>query len=237
VGDELVQNAILAALGDDELDRLRSMAEVVDLRVRDQVYGYRKPITEVYFPTTCVLSMVAVADDRLAVEIGTVGYEGMMGLPLFLGAVSSPTEAFCQVAGRAARMTADQLMAFFSGDGQLHSLLHRYTQTVMAQLSQNVACNTIHSTEQRAARWLLTTADRVRADEFHLTQEFLAQMLGVRRPTVSEIASKMQADGLITYTRGDLTILDRRRLTKIACSCYEILKAEFDAIPNVRSDP
>lgn len=235
MADELTQNAILGAMADGELDRLRPMLQLVDMRIRDEVYSYRARITEVYFPITCVLSMVAVADDRMSVEIGTVGYEGMVGLPLFLGSVTSPTAAFCQVSGRAARLAADDLSAFLTRDGRLHDLLHRYTQTLMAQLSQNVACNSVHSAQQRCARWLLTTADRARSDHFRLTQEFLAQMLGVRRPTVSDIASKLQADGLITYSRGDLAILERDRLTDVACSCYKIIKDEFDAIPDVEA--
>jgi CRP-like cAMP-binding protein len=152
----------------------------------------------------------------------------MVGLPLFLGAAKSSTAAFCQVPGTAAALSADDFREFLNHDGQLHSLLHRYTQTVMMQMSQSVACNVAHLTEQRAARWILATGDRTRSDHFPLTQEFLAQMLGVRRSTVSPIAAKLQADGLLTYTRGNITILDRKRLTSVACECYEIIKNEFD---------
>ena len=161
----------------------------------------------------------------------------MVGLPLFLGVTTSPTAAFCQIPGRAARLSARDLAEFLSGDGRLHSLLHRYTQTTMAQLSQNVVCNSAHTAEQRAARWLLTSSDRVRSDRFLLTQEFLAQMLGVRRPTVSEVASKLQADGLISYSRGTITITDRPRLTNVACDCYRVIKEEFDTIIGYRPWP
>jgi CRP-like cAMP-binding protein len=234
VGDELAQNAILAALDDGELERLRGMLELVDVGLKEPVYEYRGPIGDVYFPISAVFSMVALADDRIVVEVSTIGYEGIVGLPLFLGATSSPTAAFCQIPGRAARMSAADLTEFLGIDGQLHSLLHRYTHTTMAQMSQNVVCNSTHTAEQRAARWLLTTGDRVRSDRFPLTQEFLAQMLGVRRPTVSEIAGKLQADGLISYSRGTITITDRTRLTDTACDCYRIIKAEFDALPEHR---
>lgn len=234
MGDELVQNAILAALGEDERERLRPMLELFDMEIRHQVYEYRGPITDVYFPISGVISMVGLADRRIVVEVATTGFEGMVGLPLFLGATTSPTEAFCQIAGRAARLSAADLAGFLVNDGQLHSVLHRYTHTTMAQLSQNVVCNSAHTAEQRAARWLLTSGDRVRSNQFLLTQEFLAQMLGVRRPTVSDLASKLQADGLISYSRGAVSITDRPRLIDVACDCYRIIKEEFEAITHYR---
>jgi CRP-like cAMP-binding protein len=170
----------------------------------------RELIAEVHFPLSSVYSMVALADHQHPqVEVATIGYEGMVGLPLFLGATTSPNTAFAQVAGRAAILSAADFRDFLATDGALHSLLHRYTQTSLVQVSQNVVCNTVHSTEKRAARWLLTTGDRVRCDTFPLTQDFLAQMLGVRRQTVSESASRLQADGLIQYTCGIVTIADR----------------------------
>jgi CRP-like cAMP-binding protein len=233
MGDELTQNAILAALGDEELGRLRSMLDLVEVELKEEVYQYREPITGVYFPISAVYSIVGLADGE-TVEVGTVGFEGMVGLPLFLGATTSPTTAFCQIPGQAARLSAADLVEFLADDGQLHSVLHRYTQTTMAELSQNVVCNSAHTTTQRAARWLLTTGDRVRSDRFPLTQEFLAQMLGVRRPTVSDVASKLQSEGLISYSRGTIVITDRLRLNEAACDCYRIIKAEFDAISEFR---
>jgi CRP-like cAMP-binding protein len=229
VSDELYDNALLANLPPSEFEVLRPSLEAVDMGIRHPVYQPRRPIEHVYFPLSSVFSMVATAgEDRVVVEVGTIGYEGMVGLPLFLGAPSSPHAAFCQIAGRAARLSAVDLHEFLAEDGELHRLLHRYTQTTMVQLSQNVACNQTHTTEQRTARWLLTTADRVRSNTFLLTQEFLGQMLGVRRPTVSEVASQLQADGLIEYTRGRIRILDRPALVRVACDCYLIVKAEFD---------
>lgn len=228
--DELRQNAILANLPDAEFDKIRPRLEVIDAETQHQVHQAREPITHVYFPLTSVFSMVAIADDRIVVEVGTIGFEGMVGLPLFLGAATSPHAAFCQVPGRAARMSAADLGEFLTHDGTLHAQLHRYTQTTMVQMAQSVVCNNAHSTQQRAARWLLTTGDRVRSDQFPLTQEFLSQMLGVRRPTVSETASQLQADGLIRYGRGVITIVDRAALERVTCDCYWIIKTEFDAL-------
>jgi CRP-like cAMP-binding protein len=191
----------------------------------------RELIAEVHFPLSSVYSMVALADHQHPqVEVATIGYEGMVGLPLFLGATTSPNTAFAQVAGRAAILSAADFRDFLATDGALHSLLHRYTQTSLVQVSQNVVCNTVHSTEKRAARWLLTTGDRVRSDTFPLTQDFLAQMLGVRRQTVSESASRLQADGLIQYTCGIVTIADRAALEAGACECYRIIRDEFEQL-------
>jgi len=226
--DELRRNAILARLPKREFERVQRRLEVVNAEVRHQVYQPGRPITEVYFPLSSVFSMVAMVDERVVVEIGTIGLEGMVGLPLFLGAASSPHAAFCQVPGPAARLSADDLRQALTGDGVLHRELNRFTQATMVQIAQNVVCNTAHSAEQRAARWLLTTQDRVGREVFPLTQQFLAQMLGVRRPTVSETASRLQSQGLVRYSRGVITITDRSGLEHLACDCYRIVKAEFD---------
>jgi CRP-like cAMP-binding protein len=232
--DELRANAILAQLPEREFVRLSDQAQILDAQVREQLYRPGEPITEVMFPLTSVYSLVATADRRVLVEVATIGREGMAGLPLFLGATSSPQAAFCQVAGRAVRLSAVALREILGDDGVLHRVLNRFTQATMVQISQNVVCNATHTTSQRAARWLLTTQDRVGRDEFDLTQEFLAQMLGVQRPTVSETARRLHTDGLISYRRGTLTILDRQGLERIACTCYGIVHAEFEAM--TRSD-
>jgi CRP-like cAMP-binding protein len=184
----------------------------------------------VYFPISAVFFLVATAGERVVVEVATIGREGMVGLPLFLGVGSSPHACFCQVAGSAARLSAEGLRLALSGDGALHGLLNRYTQGTMVQIAQNVVCNIAHTAEQRACRWLLTTHDRVGRDQFPLTQDFLAQMLGVRRPTVSETASRLQADDLIRYRRGVMTICNRAALERMACPCYAVVKGEFDAM-------
>lgn len=181
-----------------------------------------------------VFSLVGMADDRVMVEVATIGREGMVGLPVFLGAASTPLAAFCQVPGPAVKITAHALRRALADDGALHAALNRFTQATMVQIAQNVVCNSSHATIQRAARWLLTTRDRVGAEEFPLTQEFLGQMLGVRRPAVSEVACRLQAQGLIRYRRGTITITDATALQQAACSCYAIVKAEFDLITGSR---
>lgn len=230
--DETGRNAVLAALPREELDRLRDQLDLVDVEPRQGVYEAGSAIKEVYFPFDAVFSLVAVADGKNVVEVATIGREGMVGLPLFLGALSSPHPSFCQVAGRAARLGASEFREALAVGGTLHHVLNRLTQATMVQIAQNVVCNNSHGVFQRAARWLLTTADRVGGDEFPLTQEFLAQMLGVRRPTVSDTARRLQIDGLISYSRGQMGIVDRHRLLEVACECYGIVTAEFLALTN-----
>lgn len=226
----LRENAVVRQLPDGEFDRFQSHAEIMDAPTRQRVHAPGEPITAVYFPLSAVYSLVAVADERILVEVATIGHEGMVGLPLFLGATSSPHAAFCQVPGQTARLDAEDLRRVLTGDGVLHRALNRLTQATMVQVAQNVVCNTSHDLEQRAARWLLTTQDRVTGDAYPLTQEFLAQMLGARRPTVSQIASRLQERGLIRYSRGVMQILDRPALEATACDCYQIVRREFDAI-------
>jgi CRP-like cAMP-binding protein len=226
----LRRNAIIRRLPEPEYERFADVAEVIQADVRHQVHRAGEPITEVYFPLSGVYSMVALADERVVVEVATIGVEGMVGLPFFLGASSSPHAAFCQVPGEAARLTTDDLRSLLNHDGALHALLNRLTQATMVQVAQNVVCNNTHNLEQRAARWLLTTQDRVQDDVFPLTQEFLAQMLGTRRPTVSQAARRLQEQDLITYARGVMRIIDQSGLRALACQCYEIVRAEFDAM-------
>jgi CRP-like cAMP-binding protein len=227
--DELRRNAILAALPGPELDWLRPQLQLIDAQMREQVAEPDKPITDVYYPISSVYSMVGRTDGH-QVEVATIGREGMVGVPVFLGRSTSPHATFCQVAGHAAAMPAGDLRPALAHGGELHGLLHRFTQATMVQIAQNVVCNSTHNLTQRAARWLLTTHDRVTSDEFPLTQEFLGQMLGARRPTVSETAGKLQAQGLIRYARGRITITDRPGLEHTACPCYGVVRAEFDAL-------
>ena len=228
--DEPARNFILGALPGDEYRELSDLLEPVEVETRQLIYDSGKPIRHVYFPTTTVTSMVSHIQDEVAVEVATVGREGMVGLPVFLGVTASPNTVFAQIAGAALRLSADDLRTVLVGDGALHRQLHRYVQAMMVQLSQNVACNRLHTTEERAARWLLMTADRVGSTRFSLTQEFLAQMLGVRRATVSLTAGLLHNAGLISYRRGAITIDDRDGLEEAACECYDIVHAEFDKL-------
>lgn len=228
--DPFLRNSILAQLPEDEYGKLRPGLQLEQSEMKHTAYRPGTPITRVYFPLSAVYSLVATTEGQLAVEVATIGHEGLVGLPVYLGAASSPQTAFCQVPGEAACLDVEDFREALRRDGQLHRLLNRYTQATMVQISQNVVCNRTHPAEQRMARWLLTTQDRVGRTEFPLTQEFLAQMLGVHRPTVSDTAQRIQAQSLIRYRRGVVTISDRQGLEGLACGCYRIVKDEFDSI-------
>nr|WP_296067966.1 Crp/Fnr family transcriptional regulator [uncultured Actinoplanes sp.] len=229
-------NFLLAALPDGEWAAMRPHVQLVEPTLKDIVYKVGETIAHVDFPATAVLSMINEVDGEAAVEVATIGREGMSGLPVFLGVPESPNTVLVQMPGVLIRMSAPQLREFLLGDGALHGQLHRYVQATIVQLSQNVACNRIHTTEERAARWLLMTADRVGGPHFVLTQEFLAQMLGVRRATVSLTAGLLQSAGLISYRRGNMTIENRAALEEIACDCYRIVRAEFDRLRTGQDD-
>jgi CRP-like cAMP-binding protein len=175
-----------------------------------------------------VMSMLADIEEDNLVEVATVGNEGMVGLPLFLGATMTPGQAFAQVPGAALRMSAAAFVKAVNGSGALSSVLHRYTQALMIQISQGPGCNRAHEIGQRCARWLLLTHDRVGADEFSLTQEFLGQMLGVRRATVNNIAVQFQEAGYIEYSRGSIRICNRKKLEELSCNCYFVIRDEYD---------
>ena len=221
-------NRLLSALPLDYQQEMAAGLEKVSLGLRSVVYETRKPIEFVYFPLTGVLSMLADMEEENLVEVATVGNEGMIGLPLFLGATQTPGICFSQVPGESLRMKADLFRRLTREGGPLARLLHRYTQALMVQISQGMACNRVHSLGQRCARWLLMTHDRVNADEFQLTQEFLGQMLGVRRATVNEIATRFQEMSLISYTRGHIRILNRKGLESEICHCYWVIREEYD---------
>ncbi|WP_138759134.1 Crp/Fnr family transcriptional regulator [Modestobacter altitudinis] len=230
------RNLLLRALPPEEYGRLADALEPVTLELRDTIFSPGKPIEHLYFPVDCVLSLVATIDGEAVIEVATIGFEGVAGLPAFLGVGESPHDCYCQVPGRALRLATADLRRFLSGDGALHDVLHRFTNATMVQLAQNVTCNRLHTTEERCARWLLQTRDRVGADEFLMTQEFLSQMLGVRRGTVSLTASVLQQAGIIRYTRGRISVLDATALHDVACECYDIVQAEharIDAAPEL----
>jgi CRP-like cAMP-binding protein len=223
------RNHLLTLLPEDELNALLPDLERVELEVRDLVYDVNVPIEYAYFPEDGVVSMVGLMSDGTAVEVATVGNEGMLGLPAFLGADSILGQAFSQVAGVAFRMRTEAFRRA-AGSGRFQQLMQRYTQAIFTQVAQSSACNRLHLTEERFARWLLMTHDRVARDEFQLTQDFLSQMLGVRRATVSQIAAQAQKDGVIEYSRGRMRILDRTALEAGACECYAIIRTEFERL-------
>jgi CRP-like cAMP-binding protein len=227
------QNLLLNALnGGERPPGMRSLElvslELVTLGVRQILYEPDVPIDYVYFPIDGVHSMLAQVEEGIEIEVATVGNEGMTGLPIFLGTDTTPGRAFTQVPGQAYRLAAAEFKELIREPSRITAVLHRYTQALMVQISQGTGCNRIHTNDQRCARWLLQTQDRVGRDEFQLTQEFLAQMLGVRRATVSETAGRLQAEGMIQYSRGVIRITDRVRLEETSCACYGIVRREYD---------
>ena len=223
-------NHLLRALPEDDLASLNALLEPVRLNFQDLIYQEHDPVDFLYFATAGVLSQVAELDGSTVIELNTIGREGMAGLPAFLGSTTNPNRVFCQVEGEALRLTPAQLVPHLGHDRALHLLLHRYTHATIVQLALSVACNRVHSVEERMARWLLMTRDRVDNDTFPLTQEFLGQMLGVRRATVSLSAGVLQAAGLIRYSRGRIRLLDRVRLEEAFCECYGVVRDEFDRL-------
>jgi CRP-like cAMP-binding protein len=221
---EPVANRLLAALPGKEYQRLRPHIEEVSLSFGEVLYESGETIRRVYFPNHGIVSLLSMVEDRSTLEVGVVGPEGMVGISVFLGAQASLNQALVQGAGAAMSMKADAMRKHVGHDGPLPDLLRRYANSLLAQISQTAACNRFHAVEARLSRWLLMTHDRLRSNEFRLTQEFLSHMLGVRREGVTKAARALQQMNLISYVRGQLTILDRTGLEARSCGCYEIVK-------------
>ena len=222
---ELIANSVLAALPSRTYEALGTGLESVKLNFGEVLYEPGQTIRYVYFPNDCLVSLLTLVDDRFALEVGLVGYDGMVGMPLTLGSAISPVRALVQGAGTVLRMKEDRFRREFRRSVPLQRELYRYLNALMAQITQTAACNRFHVVEARLARWLLMTYDRVRSDEFRLTQEFLAHMLGVRRVGVTEAASALQRRKLIEYHRGMITILDHPGLEAAACTCYALVRS------------
>jgi CRP-like cAMP-binding protein len=220
-------NLLLEGLPSSELDGLRRSIERVRPRMRQVLFEQWEPIQYAYFPQGGVFSLLAQMRDHATVETLTVGNEGIVGLHAVLGASQSPTRAICQVSGWALRVPIDALIEAAPRNGVLFDRLIRYAQARLTALSRSVACNRLHSAQQRYARWVLTTQDRVGADEFPITQEFLAQMLGVTRPTISLVGQELQSQRVIHYAQGRLTVDDRAGLERVSCECYETTRQAF----------
>jgi CRP-like cAMP-binding protein len=240
---DAIKNHILAGLPDDERAQIIPRLELVNLKVRQILYDVNVPIEHVYFPEDGIVSIVAVTSQRSAVEVGTIGNEGVIGVPVFLGVKSTPNQAFSQVPGCAFRMAANDFREL-SKTGKLHSLVEGFAHALFTFTAQTAVCNRVHQVEQRCARWLLMAHDRVGKNPFPLTHDFLSQMLGVRRATVSQTAAALYELGAIDYTRGLVTIVDRQRLEAVACECYQVIRTEYervrggsDAAPAVSTQP
>jgi CRP-like cAMP-binding protein len=223
-------NRILKALTRPEYERLAEYLEPVNLWLGEVLCHPDEPITHVYFPNRGTVSIVSVFEDGGSVEVGMVGNEGMFGVCIFLGNVSTPLEAIVQMPGDGLRMRADVLKKEFKKCGQLQDLLLRYTQAFITQIAQTAACNRAHKIEQRLARWLLMCQDRAHSNDLELTHEFIATMLGARRAGVTEAAGQLQHAGFISYRRGNVTIIDRPGLETMSCECYPVVKKVFDRL-------
>ena len=222
-------NSLLAALPRTECRRLLDELEQVALTYGEVLYEPGEQIKYVYFPNDSLVSLLTLVDQHQALEVGLVGREGMVGIPLALEIAISPVRALVQGTGTAMRIKAAPFIKELRQSRALRRELHRYTYALMAQVTQTAACNRFHVVEARLARWLLMTQDRLQTSSFRLTQDFLSQMLGVRRVGVTKAARTLQHDKLISYSRGNITILDREGLETAACSCYEVVKAMYDA--------
>jgi CRP-like cAMP-binding protein len=221
------RNRVLKLLAPTELERLSPALEPVRLEFKEALYEQDTPITHLYFLDSGVVSMVTDSDGQ-TVETGTVGREGMVGLSAFFGMPNANGRTFCQIPGEGHRLSAEDFHAEMGRGSSLERILLRYANALMSMLSRGAACNAAHSLEQRMCRWLLMTHDRVDTDDFPLTQEFLALMLGVRRPTVSLAGSVLQRAGLIKYSRGRIAILDRKGLEQSSCECYAVVRKHFE---------
>jgi CRP-like cAMP-binding protein len=229
-------NRLLGLLPARDYQRLRPHLHRVGLGYRQSLYRANKPLGFVYFIETGVGSLVNTMANGDAAEVGTIGNEGMVGLPLLLGDDRAPTSVYVQVPGAGLRMTAAAFTKELARSASMRAVMHRYVHALFNQVAQSAACNHFHSIEQRCARWLLMTHDRMHSDEFLLTQEFLAMMLGVQRTGVSVAAGTLQRAGLIRYSRGMVTMLDRRGLQRRACECYKVSKREFDRLLGERPE-
>ena len=224
------QNQLLAALPADEYERLLPHLELVPMPLGDVLYESGIQMRHVYFPTTAIVSLLCVMEDGASAEIAVVGNEGIVGVSLFMGGETTPSRAVVQSAGHAYRLKGQLLKDEFYRAGPMQRLLLRYTQALLTQMAQTAVCNRHHSLDQQFCRWLLLSLDRLASNELIMTQELIANMLGVRREGVTEAAGHVQTAGLIEYHRGRIRVLDRPGLEARSCECYGVVKKEFDRL-------
>jgi CRP-like cAMP-binding protein len=224
------QNNLLAALPAPDYERIAPHLERVSIPLGQVLYEPGITLGHVYFPTTAIVSLLYVMADGASAEIAVVGNDGVLGIALFMGGESTPSRAVAQSAGEAHRMKAELLKDEFNRFGTLMHLLLRYTQALITQMAQTAVCNRHHAVDQQLCRWLLLSLDRLAGNDLSMTQELIANMLGVRREGVTEAARKLQDAGLIRYSRGRITVLDRSGIELRACECYRVVKREYDRL-------
>ncbi len=223
-------NRLLAALPRTEWTRWLAHMELVDMPLGKVLYESGRTLTHVYFPTTAIISLLYVMEDGASAEIAVVGHDGVVGISLFMGGESTTSRAVVQSAGQGFRLKASLMMQEFNRAGPVMHLLLRYTQALITQMAQTAVCNRHHSLDQQLCRWLLLSLDRLPSNELVMTQELIANMLGVRREGVTEAAGDLHKAGLIRYQRGHITVLDRPKLEKRTCECYAVVKKEYDRL-------
>jgi CRP-like cAMP-binding protein len=224
------ENRLLAMLPTEEHERLVPRLEHVSFALGQVIYESGKQMSHIYFPTTTIISLLYMMENGASAEIGIAGNEGLVGIALFMGGNTVPNRAVVQSAGEALRMETQVLQDEFARGGTFQRLLLRYTQALMTQMSQTAVCNRLHTIEQQLCRWLLLSHDRLNSDDLVMTQELIANMLGVRREGVTHAAQRLQEIGLISYVRGHITILNRSGLEETVCECYKVVKDEYDRL-------
>jgi CRP-like cAMP-binding protein len=235
--DRPVQNRLLAALSGDVRERLQPDLELVPLALGEVVYEAHGALSHVYFPTTAIVSLLYTMENGSTAEMGIVGCDGVVGIAVFMGGDTTPNRAVVQSGGDAFRLALKPFRVEFQRTEELHRLLLLYTQALLTQMSQTAVCNQLHSVEQRLCRCLLLSHDRLESNELTMTQELIANMLGVRREGVSVAAHRLQQLGLIRYKRGHITIVDRAGLESQVCECYQVVKTECDRLLTYQLDP
>ena len=226
------QNHLIAALPPEDYARLLPALELVPMPLGSAVYESGVDMGHLYFPTTSLVSLLFVMESGASAEIAVTGNEGLVGISLLMGGESTPSRAVVQSAGHGYRLKASISKREFALGGQLQYLALRFMQALITQMAQTAVCNRHHAIDQQLCRWMLLSLDRLSGNELRMTQELIANMLGVRREGVTEAAGKLQADGLIRYSRGHITVLDRPRLEKRVCECYAVVKKEYDRLLN-----
>jgi CRP-like cAMP-binding protein len=224
------QNHLLAALPESEFEHIAPHLELTSLKLGEVLYESGGRLNHVYFPTNSIVSLLYVLEDGASAEIAVVGNEGVLGISLFMGGETTPSRAVVQSAGFGYRLPAQLVKREFNRAGPMMHLLLRYTQALITQMSQTAVCNRHHSIDQQLCRWLLLSLDRLPTEELTMTQELIANMLGVRREGVTEAAGKLRDAGIVEYSRGHIKVLDRKRLEQIVCECYAVVKKEFDRL-------
>jgi CRP-like cAMP-binding protein len=224
------RNHLLAALPQSDLDRLTPYLRLVPLSLGEAVYEAGVALGHVYFPVDSIVSLLNVMADGAAAEVAVVGNDGVVGVSLFMGGESTPSRAVVQSAGHAYRLKATILKSEFTRAGPMQNLLLRYTQALLTQMAQTVVCNRHHTLDQQLCRWLLLSLDRLPSSELAMTQDLIANMLGVRREGVNDAAGKLQEAGLIQYSRGHIVVLDRLGIEARTCECYAVVKRESDRL-------